>query len=81
MPILQIHEGKKLPYKVLQVYEGLCEPEKQSLYLKNPGADPWKALVLFHLPVPVLTFCFSSDNLSMCSWKSDKATHAGHIHL
>ena len=39
MTVLQIHEGKKLLYRVLKVCEELCEPEMQFLYLKNSEAD------------------------------------------
>ena len=81
MTVLQIHEVKKLLYRVLKVCEEPYEPEVQFLYLKNSEADLRESFLSFLPEIPVHTFYFSSDSHNMCFWRSDKATLAGHSRL
>lgn len=81
MTVLQIHEVKKLLYRVLKVCEEPYEPEVQFLYLKNSEADLRESFLSIRPEIPVHTSCFSSDSHSTCFWKSGKAIHAGHSHL
>lgn len=81
MTVLRTHEGKKLLCTAPATYAELCEPEMPSLYPKNSEADPVQKYPLFLPEIPVHTFYFSSDSHNMCSWKSGKATPAGHSRL
>ena len=81
MTVLQIHEVKKLFYRVLKVCEETYETEVEVLYLKNSDADLRESFLPFRPEIQVNTSCFSSDSLSTCFWKSGKAIHAGHSHL
>ena len=47
MTVLQIHEVKKLLYRVLKVCEEPYEPEVQFLYLKNSEADLRESFLSF----------------------------------
>ena len=64
MTVLQIHEVKKLLYRVLKVCEEPYEPEVQFLYLKNSEADQRESFLSIRPELPVHTSSNTSDSHS-----------------